>query len=310
MADRLPPLHLLTAFEAVARLGSFARAADELCLTQSAVSHRIRRLERQLEVDLLLRGGKRIAVTDAGRQLLHTVRDVMTRLQQATADLATSRRRLRISMAPAIANFWLVPRLRTFQALHPGVELEIHATLEIVDLKAGEADVGVRSGPGNWPGLEAMRLSHEMLVPVCAPGYPASIGGLRRPQDLSRAMLIRNDRLAWSPWLRAAGLDWPEPGDGPLYSEVGTMLEAAAAGQGVALMLSTMADLLVREGRLIRPLLEAVPSPYSYYAVFRPGADARPEVRDFVAWLAGEFGLLRQRHPVVNRQPSCSPSSN
>src|SRR5258708_32985913 len=161
MADRLPPLHLLTAFDAVARLGSFARAADELCLTQSAVSHRIRRLERQLEVDLLLRGGKRIAVTDAGRQLLHTVRDLMTRLQRATAGLATSRRRLRISMAPAIANFWLVPRLRTFQALHPGVELEIHATLEIVDLKAGEADVCVRSGPGNWPGLEAMRLSHE-----------------------------------------------------------------------------------------------------------------------------------------------------
>ncbi|HUF22229.1 MAG TPA: transcriptional regulator GcvA [Burkholderiales bacterium] len=291
MAKRLPPLHALSAFEAIARLRSFSRAAEELAITQSAVSRRIRQLEEQFDTRFFIRSPRGVALTADGERLLSTVQKALAELAEAARCVSGARERLRVSVAPALANLWLVPRLGEFQAACPEVDLEIHATLEIADLRAGDADVGIRSCPGGWPGLQAVRLTQEFLIPVCSPEYPRTVGGLKRPADLDRAVLLRNDRLGWGSWFRAAGLNRAEPDTGPLYSEVESMLRAAANGRGVALGLSTVTNIAIARGELVRLFDVCVPSPFSYYATCTAAGENRRTVRAFIDWLLAQFGM-------------------
>lgn len=296
---RLPPLHDLVAFEAAARLASFLKASEELHVTQSAVSHRIKSLEEFLGVPLFIRINRNIALTVHGERYLVDVRETLNRLEQATTRLtAGARSTLRISAAPALGAKWLVGKLASFQRAHPEIDLAVSTSYDIDLIKRGEADLGIRYGSEDWGGLKAIKLLDEALFPVASPAYVASAGGLQHPADLKQATLLRHPHLFWKPWFVAAGLDWPEPTTGPVYDDAMMMYEAAAAGHGVALTLTTLFDTHAGAA-LIRPFALEV-ADRAYYIVLAPDADEKPLIRLFCDWLLA----TAQAEPLAHKAPA------
>ncbi len=281
---RLPPLHDLVAFEAAARLASFLKASEELHLTQSAVSHRIKSLEEFLGVPLFIRINRNIALTVHGERYLADVRDTLSRLEKATNKLTGgARATLRISAAPALGAKWLVGKLASFQRAHPEIDLAVSSSYDIDLIRRGEADLGIRYGSEDWGGLKAVKLLDETLFPVASPAYIASVGGLEQPADLAHATLLRHPHLFWKPWFDAARLDWPEPASGPVYDDAMMMYEAAAAGHGVALTLRTLFDTHAGAA-LVQPFGLEVRD-RAYYIVLAPDAADKPMIRLFTDWL-------------------------
>ena len=278
----LPPLHTLPAFEAAARLGSFLAAAEALHLTPSAISHRIKQLEEHLGQPLFERRHRAVVLTAAGRRYLAVVREALLRLDEASAVLrAPSRERLRISAAPALGSKWLVARVAEYQQRHPDLEFTLGTATGLGPLLNGEADIGLRYGEEEWPGLLAWKLFEERVFPVCSPALAA---GLQTPADLDGVRLLRHPLLSWSRWFAAAGLRRPEPASGPTYEDALLMLEAAVAGHGVALMAATLAQPYLDEGRLVRPFAEDCPD-RSFYIVAPPAVQEKPAIMDFIRWL-------------------------
>jgi LysR family glycine cleavage system transcriptional activator len=280
---RLPPLHDLIAFEAAARLASFLKASEELHLTQSAVSHRIKSLEEFLGVPLFIRINRNIALTSAGERYLADVRDTLARLEAATERLTGGERKtLRISVAPALGAKWLVGKLASFQRAHPEIDLAVSSSYDIEVVRRGEADLGIRYGSEDWGGLKALKLADETVFPIASPAYIESIGGLAAPADLRRATLLRHPLLFWKPWFEAAGLNWPEPISGPSYEDAMMMYEAAAAGHGVAPTPKTLFD--TQGTALVQPFALELPD-RAYYIVLAPEAAEKPLPRLFTDWL-------------------------
>lgn len=278
----LPPLHTLPAFEAVARLGSFLAAAEALHLTPSAISHRIKQLEEHLGQPLFERRHRAVVLTAAGRRYLAVVREALLRLDEASAVLRAPRReRLRISAAPALGSKWLVARVAEYQQGHPDLEFTLGTATGLGPLLNGEADIGLRYGEEEWPGLLAWKLFEERVFPVCSPTLAAN---LQTPTDLDGVRLLRHPLLSWSRWFAAAGLRRPEPASGPTYEDALLMLEAAVAGHGVALMAATLAQPYLDEGRLVRPFAEDCPD-RSFYIVAPPAVQEKPAIMDFIRWL-------------------------
>lgn len=278
----LPPLHTLPAFEAVARLGSFLAAAEALYLTPSAISHRIKQLEEHLGQPLFERRHRAVVLTAAGRRYLAVVREALLRLDEASAVLRAPRReRLRISAAPALGSKWLVARVAEYQQDHPDLEFTLGTATGLGPLLNGEADIGLRYGEEEWPGLLAWKLFEERVFPVCSPTLAAN---LQTPTDLDGVRLLRHPLLSWSRWFAAAGLRRPEPASGPTYEDALLMLEAAVAGHGVALMAATLAQPYLDEGRLVRPFAEDCPD-RSFYIVAPPAVQEKPAIMDFIRWL-------------------------
>lgn len=278
----LPPLHTLPAFEAAARLGSFLAAATALHLTPSAISHRIKQLEEHLGQPLFERRHRAVVLTAAGRRYLAVVREALLRLDEASAVLRAPRReRLRISAAPALGSKWLVARVAEYQQDHPDLEFTLGTATGLGPLLNGEADIGLRYGEEEWPGLLAWKLFEERVFPVCSPTLAAN---LQTPTDLDGVRLLRHPLLSWSRWFAAAGLRRPEPASGPTYEDALLMLEAAVAGHGVALMAATLAQPYLDEGRLVRPFAEDCPD-RSFYIVAPPAVQEKPAIMDFIRWL-------------------------
>lgn len=278
----LPPLHSLPAFEAAARLGSFLAAAEALHLTPSAISHRIRQLENHLGQALFERRHRSVVLTAAGRRYLAVVRDALLRLDEASAVLrAPQRERLRISAAPALGSKWLVGRIADYQEGHPDLEFSLATATGLGPLLNGEADIGLRYGEEEWPGLLAWKLFEERVFPVCAPALAAR---LQQPADLDAVRLLRHPLLSWQRWFAAAGVAHAEPAIGPVYEDALLMLEAAVAGHGVALMASTLAAPYLAEGRLLRPFPQDCPD-RSFYVVAPPAVQDKPAIMAFIRWL-------------------------
>lgn len=289
MFRKLPPLHALAAFEAAARLESFAKAAEELHLTHSAVSHRIKQLEQSIGTQLFLRLNRSVVLTSAGATFLETVRDSLHRLEAASGQLSSGGRTLlRVTVAPAFASSWLAQRIAAFQRQHPKIDLEIHSSSQMINLRNQEMDIGLRFGVGHWPGYHCVRLLSDELLPVCSPEYLSTHGPIQSPHDLARLTLLRNTRLPWREWFKAAGLDWDEPTQGPLFHEVSLLIDAAASGAGIALSGRVAATPNLRSGRLVEPLrITAVPN-RAYYAVCLPEKLGRTEVAEFLGWLTAQ----------------------
>lgn len=288
----LPPLHALAAFEAVARLQSFSRAADELCITHGAVSHRIKLLEKHFGVELFVRSGRAVSLSAKGTNFLGAVLDALSTLQEASARLAdTSQKTVRISVGPSFSRNWLIERLGGFFRKHPDINLEISATKltkaeKLASLKSGKADVEVRYGiADDWSEFKAVKLLEGRLFPVCAPAYRKSLGGMAKPQDMAKAVLLRLPHEPWKPWFEAAGLDFPEPARGPLFSDASLMLDTAANGQGIALARSLIVDDYLLSRRLVKLWDISIASPHAYFAVLSASAAGRSEVRAFADWL-------------------------
>src|SRR5665213_3715441 len=209
MLRRLPPLNALKAFEAAARSESFTRAAEELNVTQGAVSHQVKALEGILGVKLFNRERQRLVITEAGREYLAVVRDAFDQIAAGTDRIVQRQRSsvLTVSTSPDFAAKWLVDRLGRFAETHPAIDLRISATMHHVDFAREDVDLAVRHGDGNWSGLDAARLCPEQLFPICSPKLLSGRNRIAKPSDLLKFPLLHlDDWKAWSRWLDAAGV--------------------------------------------------------------------------------------------------------
>ncbi len=288
----IPSLQTLRALEAAARLGSYTKAAAQLGLTHGAVSHRLRALEETLGHALFTRQGNGMHPTPDALRLLVPVRQALGLLAAAFPDPPVRSQVLRISLLPSMASRWLIPRVGQFRADNPGIDLRIDARLELEPLAAGGVDCAIRYGSGDWPEADVMKLDDEVLFPVCTPEYRDRIG-IAQPADLLRASLLRHDRQLWLPWFSAAGLDAPEPHSAPLFSDTNLMLDAAIAGEGVALARARIVAGDLASGRLIRLFDIAVTDRHGYYFL-RPHRmePARGRAVECLAqWVQAQFAV-------------------
>jgi LysR family glycine cleavage system transcriptional activator len=282
-ALRFPSIDGLRAFEAAARLGGLERAADELNVTASAISKRISTLEDLLGLPLLLRQIKPLGLTAAGKEYLEQVRAALALLTAVPFHQRSAQRqeRLRITAPPTFARQILVPALPAFEASHPELELELLLSTPFLDDSAPAADVEIRNGEVEPEQV----LLFDVVTPMAAPALLAQLarsGEPLVPADLARFQLLRTPLEPWTPWLRAAGLDWPEPGRGTRYVDLGLTLQAAACGQGVALGRPSLAAPMLRSGELRRLFALEVPAQKHYGAVQHSASQA---AADFCNWL-------------------------
>lgn len=294
MIARLPSLSALHVFEAASRHGNFSRAADELHVTHGAVSHQIRSLEQELGATLFVRGRRGVALTPEGTALAAVMRDALDRIARGVeAVRGRMPGALTVSVLPAFATHWLIPRLADFQAKHPEIEVNVRASQELVDFVHDHVDVAVRYGPGTWRGLSATRLLDERVFPVCSPDFAG--GRLPRSVEaLTRAKLLHSPTQPWDAWFRALGVS-PPARHGPNFSEAGLLLRAAVDGLGVALARSVLARPDLEAGRLVRPVPESVPAEYAYYIVHPAGVPVTGALAAFRDWL---FNLARDAEEV------------
>src|SRR5688572_11380820 len=288
---RLPPLNALKAFEAAARHESFTRAAEELCVTQGAVSHQVKALETELGLKLFTRERQGLVITEQGREYLAVLRDAFDRIALGTERLKQRQTSgvLTVSTSPDFAAKWLVNRLGRFSEAHPEIDLRVSAAMQHVDFAREDVDVAVRHGDGNWPGLDAVRLSPEELFPVCSPKLMSGPRAIRSPTDiLKHPLLHMENRGDWSRWLEAAGV--PETGaiHGPVLNRASMIIDAAVDGQGVALARTTLAAWDLINGRLVRPFPVAVRLSKTYWIVCPKATAAVPKIVCFREWLLAE----------------------
>lgn len=291
MPRRLPPLNTLRAFEAAARHESFTEAAAELFVTQSAVSQRVRALEDDLGIKLFNRAHQGLALTDAGRAYLDTVRDALDRISEGTARLLHRQNAgvLTVSTSPNFAAKWLVHRLARFAVSHPGIDLRISASLHHVDFAREDVDLAIRHGDGRANGLHVTRLCHETLFPVCSPRLLRGRHALRAPADLGRHVLLHtNDRSDWDRWLAESGVTTVDSSGGPILNQASIAIDAAVDGQGVALARSALVAWDLKCGRLVRPFALALQVPYAYWIVCPRATANQPKIALFRDWLLAE----------------------
>ncbi|MGA0612363.1 LysR substrate-binding domain-containing protein [Caldimonas sp. KR1-144] len=285
---RIPPVHCLLAFEAVARLRSVTQAADELNVTPSAVSHRIRQLESQLGVALLARGD--FALTADGAAYLAHVREGLAALAQLPGrDPGQHATRLRVSVTPTFSRQLLLPRLALFRHAYPDIDLTLQVAGPTAETSPEPADLELRFGTGPFAGRESVRIQSDEVSPVCSPAYLQEAGldgGFESAAAIARAKLIRTGPLEpWRTWFAFCGLDLPEPSGGAQFNDLGLALDAAVAGFGVALMRLKLGADWLDSGRLVRLSARSAPSPQHYFLCWKPGALERWECAAFVEWL-------------------------
>ncbi|WP_420560318.1 transcriptional regulator GcvA [Tepidicaulis sp.] len=291
MSRRLPPLSMLRSFEAAARHLSFSRAAEELSVTHSAISHQIRGLEEWLGCALFRRSGRAVHLTQAGERLLGPLTrafDGMNDAVRAVTRMAEDRAVV-VSVEPAFAARWLVLRLDRFYQRHPNLRLHLVPTPEMVDLTKGDVDVAIRYGRGTWPGLKSEKIMGAAAFPVLSPALIGEETPLQSPHDLSRFTLIHEDTTEdWAAWLKAAGAEDVDAARGPIFDDGHLALEAATMGQGVALADEALAAAALQDGRLVRPFDLMLETSSAYYVVTAPVSEARADVSAFCAWLLEE----------------------
>lgn len=293
MANRLPPLHALGAFVAAVRLGSLSRAAEELSVTQSAISHRISALEKWAGHKLLLRLARGVKPTPQGARILEGVTTALDVLQTSARQLqkAQSRSAIRISALPSLASHWLIPRIESFRTASPDIELDIRVTWRLARLDQDEVDIALRSGPKEWPSMTCLRLFDEWHYPVCSPAYRMKMGAIKHPKDLGKLSLLRHSRESWTPWLTKAGVQNVVPA-GPVFSDAGLLLQAAAANQGIALGRHAIAEDFIKRGALVRLFDTTVSAECSYWAVTKKKRNEDKPVGKFIEWLQSEAAIL------------------
>jgi LysR family glycine cleavage system transcriptional activator len=309
----LPSTAALNAFRAAARHASLTAAAAELALTQGALSHRIRSLEDALGHRLFRRLPRGLALTPAGRTYLGFVEEALARLADGAAALGVGARKrvLTVSVSPNFAAKWLVPRLGRFIEAHPDLELRIGAAAEHIDFRAGDIDVAVRHGDGVWPTLHVERLCIETILPVASPGYLAQHGRPAGAADLARRVLLHDrEPGAWRDWLANQGAPAPGKGDPPgaVFSQASLAIDAAVAGQGIALARSALAALDLAAGRLAPAVAVASPAPFAYWVVCRRDRAAEPPIARFRAWLLDQAAADAHALAAPPPSPGAAPS--
>src|SRR5215475_8935304 len=291
MIARLPSLNGLRAFEAAARHLSFTQAASELNVTQTAISHQIRRLEEELGIRLFIRKNRALALTPKARDYLPGVRAAFNDLRLATDRLLRKDddHVLTVSTLASLAAKWLLPRLSAFQEAHPGIDVRITTSSALVDFRGGDVDAAIRYGRGRWPDLRADWLMRDELFPVCSPSLLKGSRPLKSPQDLAHQTLLHTSGGYdddWRLWLTAAGLptDISEQ-PGLSFDLIFMTVQAAIDGIGVAMGRPSYVQDDIAKGRLVVPFKIALPADAGFYLVSPEGAAEPPKLKAFRQWL-------------------------
>ena len=296
----LPRLDLLRSFEAAARSLSFTLAADELFLTQSAVSRQIQQIEQGLGVPLFVRRHRALELTDAGRIMRRAVIDCLERLRDATALMrsATALRQVSITTTPSFASIWLIPRLAKFTASHPQVDVRMSATPDVLDLARPQIDIAVRFCPIR--GTDERPLFAETAQPVCSPSLLRDTKNpLKKPADLDNHTLLTLDMpssfsltMDWEPWLQVMGLAELRMKNTLRFSQYADCIAATVAGQGVAIGRLPLHNELLKDKRMVTPFRGAASSQRGYYVELAPHAVSNADAQDFVRRLRAEAEAL------------------
>ncbi len=297
VARDLPPLNALRAFEAAGRHLSLTKAAGELHVTPAAISHQVKGLEDYLGVKLFHRVRNSLLLSDAGQACLPGLGEGFDQLAWAIGRLREHdlRGALLVSVAPAFATKWLVPRLERFDAAYPEIDVRMSASLGLVDFDRDGFDAAIRLGRGSYPGLEAHELFEESVVPMCSSRLIDGPHALRTPEDLRHHVLLHDDSLSfdraapdWRTWLKAAGVKGVDASRGPHFSHPDHAMQAAIDGAGVVLGWRTLATADLDAGRLVIPFELTLPMKLGFFFVYPRVAAERPKLVAFRDWLLEE----------------------
>lgn len=308
MAQPLPPLNALRAFETAGRHLSFTKAAAELNVTPAAVSHQVKALEELLGVSLFRRLTRALRLTDAGQAAMPMLGQGFDNLAQAVAQMRChcDSGLLTISVSPSFGAMWLVPRLEQFRSRHPDIEIRIDGTDRLVDLNNDDADTAIRYGSGGYDRVRVDFLFGQVNTPVCSPALLSGEHPLSQPADLRHHTLLHVDwkdaEASWRMWLLAADVHDIDPARGPRFTHENMAVQAALDGHGVALI----GDMLVADhfatGRLVRPFDPSLSTPlnFSFYLLSAKDKAEQPKVAAFRNWLLEE---ARAVHPAIPENP-------
>lgn len=287
----LPPVANLLAFEAVARRNSVSRAADELHLTQSAVSRQIHQLELQLGVPLFHRVRQRVVLTDAGHAYVAEVRNLLHQLSDATQRTMTrpDRNHLNLAVLPTLGTRWLIPRLGDFMARQPDVTINFTARTVPFEFASEPFDAAIHFGAPYWAGAVCEYLMGEEVIAVCSPGYQR-LHRIRQVADLSGVVLLHmNSRpTLWTSWLGQHGGNTEHALRGPQFEQAAMLAQAAASGLGAALLPRMLVERELGHGELIQLFPQVLDSTDAYYFVYPHALAQTPLVREFGAWIQGQ----------------------
>lgn len=289
---RIPSTQALRALDAFARHGSVWRAADELHLTRSAVSHQLRLLERDLGFALLKKIGKGVALTPRGQHYASDVRKALTVLGDAGSRHAGKGvgGSFAVSCTPGFASLFLCIHIGEFQQRYPDVALKVLTPQRLDDVSNPEADAFIAFGVGNWPNRAAELLCDVSFTPLCSPSLLNRVGGFSKPADVLRANLLHlGDTEDWARWLALSKVENPEPEKGIFFSDMNLIFSAAIAGQGIAMGDELTGSGALAEGRLVRPFDIAIKSPRSYFLVAEHGKEGHPVLDPFRNWLRAKL---------------------
>ena len=288
----LPSISSLRALESLDRLGSASAVAEELSLTQSAISRQLQTLEKQLGMDLILRDRKKLTLTPSGRDYAGEIRQALEQIAQASLRLQVASSGggdLNLAILPTFGMRWLVPRLPEFSRRHPGVTLNMSTRLVPFNFASEHFDAAIHFGSGDWPGTGKLLLKHETVLPVAAPALLTS-GRFGKPRALLDLPLlhIQTRPNAWSDWFRAQGVDLSGPLPGMMYDQFSTITQAALHGLGVALMPDYLVEQDIATGKLIPVFGPPVDATGAYYLVWPEVKARNPSLVAFRDWLAGQ----------------------
>jgi len=295
--SRLPPLSAIRAFEAAARHGSFTRAAEELGMTQAAVSYQVKLLEDRVGMALFLRQPRKVVLSEAGQRLAPTIAEAFQRLNAAFASLReTDEGVLSVTCINSFCTNWLVPRLGTFQVAHPNIAVRLDASSRLIDFAQEEFDLGIRDGKGKWPGLKTHLLFAVDLAPLASPDLLRRLGGVRKPEDLFGMPLLDYGDECWHRWFAAAGITNLPKLKGPVIQvPTQAMLGSAAmAGQGIALVTPALFEADLEAGRLVQVLpFRCSHKDNSYWLVYPEERQNVAKIKAFREWILAEVAADR-----------------
>ena len=296
----LPPFAALRAFHAAATHERYRDAAASLGITESAISHQVKRLEGFLQVTLFDRSGGRRRLTETGRRYLEEIEPALLRIQAASEAIRPRDGRgvCRLTLPPSLAATWLIPRLGAFERARPEIELQLITSTRVIDLRRERVDLAIRHGGGDWPGLDARFLLEETAMPVCAPGYLAAPDGQPEARLLGNVRFIVSGNFPdeWEEWARAHGLDPPALADSVVLDVQEQALQVAANGHGLAMGRRPVVDDWLEKGRLVAPFDAADPTGAAYYLCKAEGATPTAAARRVERWLL-KAGAARRGEP-------------
>ncbi|WP_218048180.1 transcriptional regulator GcvA [Proteus mirabilis] len=292
MSKRLPPLNALRVFDSAARYLSFTKAAEELFVTQAAVSHQIKTLEEFLGLKLFRRRNRSLLLTEEGQSYYLDIKEIFSSINEATRKLLarSAKGALTVSLSPSFAIQWLVPRLSGFNQAYPGIDVRIQAVDREEDKLADDVDVAIFYGRGNWTGLRTDRLYAEYLIPVCAPSLLTGEKPLKTPSDLIYHTLLHDtSRRDWQAYVRQLEIqNQINVQQGPIFSHSSMVIQAAVHGQGVALVNNVMARSEIESGRLVRPFQDVLVSKNAFYLVCQDSQAELGKIAAFRQWILSQ----------------------